>query len=225
MSTSLLDLDPLVIPLVKGSRILDVGCGFGHWGHLLMTHYRPDASDPALRAQVTGVDIHPGNVELCREGNVYADVVCADALDTLVGLGTASFDTVLAVDVLEHFESAKATSLLEQCARVAKQRVIVSTPNFPNLREGSDGLTGHNPWEHHVSCWSYRDFRRRGYEVRGVRHNLQGKLYRMRGMYRLFNRFPVLHEMLDLIASRHCRMAHTVLAWKDIAAPPEETSL
>ena len=39
MGGSPANLDPVVIPLVEGPRILDVGCGFGKWGHLCLTNY------------------------------------------------------------------------------------------------------------------------------------------------------------------------------------------
>lgn len=217
MSTSLLDLDPLVIPLVKGERILDVGCGFGHWGHLLMTHYRPDAEDPASRAKVTGIELHAGNADLCRQAGAYEEVIQADALVYLEEHSPSLFfDTIIAIDILEHLERDQSLKLLALIERIAQKRVIVSTPNFPNLREGGSGITGPNPWEHHLSCWSYRNFKQRGYLVRGVKHNVSGKLYRIRGVYRLMRNYPVLNEFLDLLASRRCRMAHTVLAWKDV---------
>ncbi len=40
--------------------VLDLDCGYGHWGHLLRTQYYSE--DPSRTARTTGVDNHDGNV-------------------------------------------------------------------------------------------------------------------------------------------------------------------
>ena len=215
MSTSLLELDPLVIPLIRGSKILDVGCGYGHWGQLLATHYRL-SGDPPRRADVIGIERHPGNATFCRSTGLYKDVIVGDALMALQSMESNSYDTVLAVDIVEHFEREQGALLLDEIERVASSMVIVSTPNFPNYRKGDTGITGYNEWEHHLSEWTIHDFKGRGYRVRGVKHRLHDKLYRLRGMYRLLHKVPLIDELLDTVAGRWPRIAHTLLAWKEM---------
>ncbi len=67
-----LELDPLVLPLVEGRTVLDLGCGYGHWGHLLRTQYYSE--DRSRTARITGVDIRDGNVVFCGAIGVYDEI-------------------------------------------------------------------------------------------------------------------------------------------------------
>ena len=101
MATSPLEFDPYVIPLVRGSRILDLGCGYGHWGHLLKTHYTA-RKQPPVPVAVTGVDLFPGNITFCQQTGVYDQVVCEDAVAYLARQPDDAFDTVIATELIEH---------------------------------------------------------------------------------------------------------------------------
>ena len=217
MSTSLLWLDPLVVPLVEGNSVLDLGCGFGHWGHVLTTHCHETkgrvSTNPPL---ITGVDAFQGNVDFCREHGFYASVHQADVVDFLQGSASRSCDTVIAIDLIEHMEEDAGAQFLDEMERVATRRIILSTPGFKNLREGSEGITGYNKWEQHVSWWPRDRFIRRGFQVRGVRHNLYRRLYRVRGMHWLLRTFPVIDDLLHALAYQSPRIAHTLLVYKKI---------
>ncbi|MDD4869215.1 MAG: class I SAM-dependent methyltransferase [Kiritimatiellae bacterium] len=214
MSTSLLRMDPLVVPLVRGETILDLGCGFGHWGHVLRTHYRPDDCSPEKCPRVVGVEIHKGNVAFCRSTGVYEQVIECDVIDFLKTQASAAYDTILALDIIEHLEKDRGRVLLDELYRVASRVVVVSTPNSTELRGGLTGFTGYNEWEHHLSCWSIEELVARGYRVEGVGHDLYSRLYRIRGMWRLFKTFPILHDFFDVLARRYPRISHTLLAHK-----------
>src|SRR5262249_47511730 len=204
-----------VIPLVRGERILDLGCGYGHWGHLLLSHYR--AWRPA-KIHVVGVDLFPGNVELCRNLGVYDEVVHADVLDYLSGLPGGGFDTIIATELIEHLEKPAGATFLDELDRVAKQTIILSTPNFPDLRGGATTMLGFNEWEHHVSQWTAKEFRARGYAICGVNHKIH-KL-RVRGSYRLFSVFPALESFARAWAERHPTIALDLLAAKHVDGEP-----
>ena len=210
MGYSPLELDPVVLPLVAGKTVLDLGCGYGHWGHLLRTHYFSD--DPARAARITGVDIHEGNVAFCRSTGVYDELGCADAVEFLGRQPAAAFDTIIATELIEHLPKAAGERLLGEIIRVAARAAVLSTPNWKYLRPGAATMTGYNEHEHHVSWWTAAEFRRAGFTVRGVGHKL--RLAPVRGVNRLLDTFPTLDAMLAAWAIRRPIMALHLVAYR-----------
>jgi len=207
-----LDLDPVVLPLVAGKTVLDLGCGYGHWGHLLRTHYFSD--DPAKAARITGVDIHEGNVAFCRRTGTYDELGCADALDFLARQPAAAFDTIIATELIEHLPKPAGETLLAEVVRVAAKAAILSTPNWEYLRPGAMTMTGFNEHEHHVSAWRPAEFRRRGFTVRGVGHKV--RQWPVRGVNRALDVLPTLDAMLAAWAIRHPAIALNIVAYRRV---------
>ena len=210
MGYSPLDLDPVVLPLVAGKTVLDLGCGFGHWGHLLRTHYFSD--DPQKAARITGVDIHDGNVAFCRRTGTYDELGCADALEFLARQPAAAFDTIIATELIEHLPKPSGEKLLAEVVRVAAKMAILSTPNWEYLRPGAMTMTGFNEHEHHVSAWRPSEFRRRGFTVRGVGHKV--RQWPVRGVNRALDALPTLDAMLAAWAIRHPAIALNIVAFR-----------
>ncbi|HVM43955.1 MAG TPA: class I SAM-dependent methyltransferase [Gemmatimonadales bacterium] len=210
MGYSPLDLDPVVLPLVAGKTVLDLGCGFGHWGHLLRTHYFSD--DPQKAARITGVDIHDGNVAFCRRTGTYDELGCADALEFLARQPAAAFDTIIATELIEHLPKPSGEKLLAEVVRVAAKMAILSTPNWEYLRPGAMTMTGFNEHEHHVSAWRPAEFRRRGFTVRGVGHKV--RQWPVRGVNRALDALPTLDAMLAAWAIRHPAIALNIVAFR-----------
>lgn len=82
---------------------------------------------------------------------------------TITGLlPTASVDTVILADVIEHLEKHEAYELLQDTIRLARRQVAVFTPLgfMPQFhRDGKDawGLDG-GEWQEHKSGWMPEDF-------------------------------------------------------------------
>lgn len=78
-------------------------------------------------------------------------------------LPDASIDSVFALDVIEHLETAEARRLLDEMGRVARKQVVVFTPLgfYPQEYEPGDtdrwGMKG-SAWQVHHSGWEPRDF-------------------------------------------------------------------
>lgn len=136
-----------------GQKILDVGCSSG----LLSESIR------RLGHYVVGIDV----IEHRDVRRRVDDFVRADLDDGLPDLGSATFDLVVAADVIEHVREPVA--LLAQMATVAGPagRLLVSTPNFGHWYPRLRALTGTFDYdrrgildEHHLRFFTRRGFLR-----------------------------------------------------------------
>ena len=135
--------------------LLDVGCGRGIIGALCRIYRTCE--------RLVGVDGHSPSLDHCRRHSLYDELMERDLTDDLLPFADEEFDVVSCVEVVEHLSRAAGEALLSELERIGKL-VVVSTPNgFLDQGELDD-----NPYQRHLSGWTARDFRRRGYRVYGV---------------------------------------------------------
>lgn len=171
MGSSPSALDPVVLPHVEGPRILDVACGFGRWGFLCVANsWETQRHQEGRRPFIVGCDGYLPNVELARSNGCYAE--CIHARFPPLPFADRSFDTVLLLEIVEHLPEAQALELIDAAKRIAKRKVIVSTPNYPAFRGGHETLTGYNELDAHLCYISRRQLKRLGFTVygSGARH-------------------------------------------------------
>jgi len=123
---------------------------------------------------VVGVDRYLPSLKRNRELSTYSALVNSDI--HALPFGPQSFDAVVALDVIEHFQREDGFRLLDAMERTARRRVVVYTPNgfVPQA-------AGDNPWQEHRSGWTVDDFMTRGYLVYGIygRKDLRGEYARL----------------------------------------------
>jgi hypothetical protein len=145
---------------LKPQSILDVGVGFGKWGHLFReyTDILEAERDPARyrrdnwRVRIDGIEGHAAYLtEMHRF--LYNEIHVGEAGTLMKTL--PSYDLVFLGDIIEHFEKAAGTELLHDALARANKAVIVSTPKFETEQEDLCG----NELERHQSLWNEEDFR------------------------------------------------------------------
>lgn len=148
---------------LRPRSVLDVGVGFGKWGHLFREVLDISASgtDPARydrpnwQARIDGIEGYPQYLtEMHRF--LYNEIYVGDMCRVLPTLG--KYDVIFAGDVIEHVEKAQGQQFLRDALDHANEAVVVSTPAY----ETQQGAAAGNDFEVHRSQWTARDFRRLG---------------------------------------------------------------
>ncbi|MER5995498.1 class I SAM-dependent methyltransferase [Streptomyces viridosporus] len=135
---------PLVweaLQLVRGATVADVGCGSGAYGFLLRAGW--GHTESWLQQGITrpgalhGLDNSPHATELAERHRIYDRLHLCPA--TALTLDDGAVDTAVCTETLEHLYAPDVVPAVRELARVATQRVIVTTPvpehivNLPEL--------------------------------------------------------------------------------------------
>lgn len=153
---------PTVIHLVrqlKPKSILDVGVGFGKWGHLFReyTDINEAEHDPARykrkhwQVRIDGIEGYAAYLTPMHR-YLYDQLHVGNASALLNRL--PHYDLIFLGDVLEHLEKPAGFLLLRTAFKKANKAVIVTTPKFET---GQADLCG-NELERHRSLWAAKDF-------------------------------------------------------------------
>ncbi|MFJ2823295.1 class I SAM-dependent methyltransferase [Streptomyces toxytricini] len=134
---------------VEGGEVLEVGCGLGVGCALALEEYAP--------ARITGMDIHPQQLERARRANTGLLASAGPARFRLVRgaaermpFGEAEFDRVYSVEAAQHFDdleafAAEAARVLRPGGRLAVASFFAADPAAPDplaalLTTFADGL-------------------------------------------------------------------------------------
>ncbi len=167
MSTSPLSLDHVVIPRIVGDSVLDVGCGYGKWGFLAKKYFWNTENGDIMREPfVAGVDLYSPNLARLNKHSIYNLLTQSNAMR--LPFKDNSFDTIIAMEIIEHMPEEDGFKLLSELERVARKRVMLSTPNKLDLRGGVEDESGFNPHEAHLSWWKIKTFKKLGYRCFGL---------------------------------------------------------
>ena len=144
----------LVVKDAPGS-ILDIGVGFGKYGLLL----REVFDIPYERYEKDSWHLQLDGIEGFKEYNnpvhdyVYNNIYYGNIFEVLPTL-TKRYDTLLLIDVLEHFDKKDGLRLIDDLLKITNKSIIISTPLYPAVQGGYLG----NDLETHKSRWNIIDF-------------------------------------------------------------------
>ena len=139
--------------ITSSSSILDIGSGDGKF----MTHILKN--DRTIK--LYGVDLFDPYIKQAKRSKVYKKIFKQDVRK--IKFPERGFDIVLASQIVEHLKKNDSYSLIKSMERIAKDKVIIGTPNgyFPR------GTFENNELQRHHSAWTAEDFRKLGYKVYG----------------------------------------------------------
>lgn len=158
MPTSWYQAVPTIIDLVLmdgPQSILDIGVGFGKYGVLLresidIPYERYDKETWHL--QLDGIEGFEGYNNPIHD-YVYNKMYYGNIFSVLPTLAQ-NYDTLLLIDVLEHFDKEGGLRLINELLEVTNKSLIVSTPIMPSPQGEYLG----NILETHKSRWNIVDF-------------------------------------------------------------------
>jgi len=164
MPSSRPNIIPTVIHLLrqlKPRSILDVGVGFGKWGHLFREYtdiieaeYEPARYQRSnWRVRIDGIEGHAAYLTPMHRF-LYNRIHLGDAARLLPKLG--HYDLVFLGDIIEHFDKTAGLTLLDAAFAKARKAVMLSTPKFDTEQDDRCG----NELERHRSVWKAKDFRK-----------------------------------------------------------------
>ncbi|MER2261113.1 MAG: glycosyltransferase [Psychrobacillus sp.] len=158
MPTSWYQAIPEIVNLVvvDGPRsILDIGVGFGKYGLLLREvfdipyeRYEKDS----WHLQLDGIEGYEGYNNPVHD-YVYNNIYYGNIFEVLPTL-KKKYDTLLLIDVLEHFDKKDGLRLIDELLRITNKSLIISTPLYP----AEQGEYLGNDLETHKSRWNIIDF-------------------------------------------------------------------
>lgn len=142
---------PLVQRELPGvTSVLDVGCGLSS----------PLREIPK-RFYSVGVDVFKPTLTALKAYKSYDDLVLADGRH--LPFKGKIFDVVLSLEVIEHMNKQEGYNFLIHLSRLAKKKLIVSTPSgfLPQ------GEYDNNVHQRHLSGWCENEFKALGFRVVG----------------------------------------------------------
>jgi SAM-dependent methyltransferase len=192
---------------LDGKTIIDIGCGFGTWGHAIRSFVFRGGD----KAYLVGCDIFRPFILKNKKYNPYDDLVLCDARHLPFQRKCA--DIVLSLEMIEHLDKELGFKFLENLDVLSKDRILVSTP-YGYLEQHD---TDETQFEEHKSVWYAKDFKKKGYIVRkyGIAWNLEALFYKL-NLFSILNRIALLESKgnwtgVVLLAEKHPRKTRGVL--------------
>jgi len=150
-----------LIRQVQPMAILDVGVGFGKYGHIFREYTDIVAAEKDesrytrenWKCRVDGIEVFPKYLTPMHD-YLYNQIYIGEASQVAATLNEGSYDLIWLGDVIEHLTKGDGLKLIEQLMRLTTHCVVISTPS--RFVEQS-ALLG-NEHERHLSYWAASDF-------------------------------------------------------------------
>lgn len=135
----------LIKELEGCDSVLDFGCGENSMLRFI--------SPPSW---TIGVDAWRTCVQTSKRRGIHDDYIMTDI--NKIELADKSVDAIILMEVLEHLTKDEAIALLDKLKRVARKKIILTTPNGYLPQENPE-----NPFQLHKSGWKIDEMRQMGF--------------------------------------------------------------
>lgn len=158
--------------LVGSKSVLEVGCG-----------RTPNMKWLGVENSV-GLDGFEPYVEEARKLGLHSQVILGDVRDLLRHFKPGQFDTVVALDLIEHLTKEDGLRLMRGMEEVAARKVIFYTPSGFLPQHTFDN----NELQEHLSGWEADEMKQYGYRVVGLLgpKSLRGEMHVLKYRPRIF---------------------------------------
>jgi hypothetical protein len=158
---------------LQGSdKVLEVGCG----------------KTPNLKwlgiQNSTGIDGYGPYLDEARKENLHSELVLGDVRELDRYFKPGQFDTVIALDVIEHLTKEDGLRMMRSMENIAGRKIIFFTPSgFLPQRSFEN-----NDLQEHLSGWEAGEMEKLGYTVTGLLgpKKLRGEMHVLKGRPRAF---------------------------------------
>lgn len=142
---------------INPKSVIDIGCGFGKFGVLCREYLElwDGRQKYEFNRRIDCVEVFHEYISPLHN-YVYDKIYNKNILDIIPELNV-SYDLVLLIDVLEHFEKQEGEELLKELLKNNKG-IIISTPKKPSPQKDAFG----NVYETHKSMWSKKELEKLG---------------------------------------------------------------
>jgi 2-polyprenyl-3-methyl-5-hydroxy-6-metoxy-1,4-benzoquinol methylase len=150
-----------ILRQIKPNAILDVGVGFGKYGHIFREYTDIVAAEKDSKryarehwqCRIEGIEVFESYLTPMHS-YLYNEIHIGEASQVVASLSDQSYDLVWMGDVIEHLPKEEGFRLVRQLMRISRHCVVISTPS--RFVEQS-ALMG-NDHERHLSHWVAADF-------------------------------------------------------------------
>lgn len=183
--------------------ILDAGCGRDSpLKHIKNGSYK------------VGLDFYEPYIVQSKAKRIHNDYVIGDVKE--MPFKDKSFDVAVSIEVLEHLDKDDGLKMIKEMERVAKRKIILTTPNGFLATYGGPK---DNPREKHLSGWTYDELKKLGFKIYGL--NGLKMLWTVRyGQAIIRTRLPILSDLIvdisEFFAHYHPLLAFQFFLVKDL---------
>ena len=145
-----LELQQAIDPFIN---VLDVGCG----DNSLISFF-------SNTIKAVGIDGFSQAIESSKTKRIHKEYLEMDLNDIGTKISHNSYDCVLCLDVIEHFDKESSHKFIKELEKIASHKVVLQTPNgfLPQ------GAIGGNPFQIHRCGWTVEELEAIGYSVIGI---------------------------------------------------------